>query len=181
MTSLPDLSAFIVPSARSEFLRRIETVSGTRYDRAEASRRLKGRLDAWEGAHLPSETGRSKHKVPLGATVLVESEEDDAELMILRVIASTRGDAQFTVSPNGAVFSTMSNGWTINKGRICVSGLSPLLDDAADLLNRIRNGSGGRMFFTEASIFMDASTRKGFLRVHSARTTRQSRHSEDHL
>lgn len=167
MASLSDLAAFAVPMARSEFMRRIEKIPASRYARAEAARRLESRLGAWTGTQVPGEPGRIKDKLPSGSSSSSELEADEAELVIVHALAATKGDAQFTVSPNGAVSSTISNGWTINKGRIYISGLSPVIDDAASLLNQLRDLAGGRMFFTREHSFIDAATRRAFLRITS--------------
>ncbi len=47
---------------------------------------------------------------------------------------STPGAAQFGVSPDGSVFTTDVNGHSLFSGRrIDVTGLSPLLDEVADI------------------------------------------------
>ena len=92
---------------------------------------------------------------------------DEAELIIARAIAITNGEAQFTVSPDGTTYATENNGHTREFIRVPVGGLSPLIDDASYILNQIRDRAGGRMFFTRASKFLDARSRRTFLTVIS--------------
>lgn len=158
--SLPTLNA-----ARNHFLRRVDTLPGNRVVREEATRRLRDRLALWQGAQISSGRGRFKNKIARGQEADCVVGADEAEILIVRAIAVTNGDSQFTMSPNGAVFSTDGNGWTINQERIYISGLSLLVDDAADILQQMRNSEGGRMFFTRDAKFINAPTKRAFLSV----------------
>jgi hypothetical protein len=62
-------------------------------------------------------------------------------------MTSTPGAAQFGVCPDGSVFTTDAIGWSLFSGRrVDVTGLSPLLDEAADIFNHRRRGIGGRFY-----------------------------------
>jgi hypothetical protein len=76
---------------------------------------------------------------------------DPIELLIVRAISmtmtSTPGAAQFGVCPDGSVFTTDAIGWSLFSGRrVDVTGLSPLLDEAADIFNHRRRGIGALRF-----------------------------------
>lgn len=162
---LQALRAFAPQFAGGEFLRRAaKTHSATAYARREAVRRLESRLTRWDGIE-PADM--SIHGVPApdwvaGSVIDV----DEAEMVIVRALSDARREeAQFTVKPNGAVFSTHNFGWTKGKVRIFVAGLSPLLDQAVGSFHRITGGRGGRILFTPDATFIDADLREVFLRT----------------
>lgn len=152
-----------VVTLREEMLRRVDRAAGTPQGQREAMERLEARLAAWYGAQMPNVGSRFKNKIARGRLAECTVGSDEAERIIVRVLAMTRGDAQFTVSPSGACFATENNGWTKDKERIYISGLSPLIDDAAYILNQMRRNTGGRMFFTRSDEFLDALSRRAFL------------------
>jgi hypothetical protein len=76
---------------------------------------------------------------------------DPVELVIVRAVAMTEGAAQFGVSPSGAISTAHGDGWTIHGPRTDVTRLSWFLDEAADILQQIRNGRGGRFGSTNAT------------------------------
>jgi hypothetical protein len=88
------------------------------------------------------------------------------DMMILRALSRTWGAAQFGCSPNGDVFTADTDGYSLYSGRRDdVTGISPLLDEAADIFNSLRRGRGGR-FYERDGCFFDADDRTTFLCVH---------------
>lgn len=152
-------------SLREQMLQRVSKMHGDLQSRDEATSRLEARLEAWQGAALPTDRTRFKSKIVSGKRALCIVSSDEAERIIVRALSVTSVDAQFTVSPNGACYATENNGWTIEKLRVYISGLSPLVDDASYILNQMRNGAGGRMFFSRSDQFSDARDRRAFLIV----------------
>lgn len=150
---------------RDDFLRRVSRVHGTTYARREATRRLEQRLSTWYGVELASGKSRFKNKVKSGVFADCRVGGDEAEKLIVRALSNTQPDCQFTVTPAGVAYATHNNGWTIKKSRVFVSGLSPLIDDAADILNQMRGKEGGRIFFTRDDMFITARSRLAFLTV----------------
>lgn len=150
---------------REEILQRLLRVSGSIDGRKEAETRLATRLQAWHGVELPSGNSRFKNKFARGSAVECEVGADEAELLIIRALGLTVGAVQLTVVPIGACFATLNNGWTMKHERVYISGLSPLIDDASYILNRMRDGEGGRMFFTADDHFIDARGRQPFLSI----------------
>lgn len=132
---------------------------------AVAVERLGHRLMTWHGSGIASAKSRFKNKVARGTEADCAVGADQAEILIVRALSLTRGECQFTVTPNGAVFASDGNGWTIDRERVFVSGLSPLIDDAADILRQMRGPNGGRMFFDREDSFLNAHGRRRFLRV----------------
>jgi hypothetical protein len=90
------------------------------------------------------------------------------ELVIVRAISMTHGAAQLGVSPNGAVFTTYVNGHSINRPRID-TGLSPLLEEGADIFNHRRGGPGGPFYERDGSFFM-ADGKTTFLHLDPQRS-----------
>jgi hypothetical protein len=134
--------------------------------RERAAAALTIRLVHWHGDFLPR-PGRFKNKIPKGFASLTTVRADPIELLIVRAIAmtSTPGAAQFGVSPDGSVFTTDVNGHSLFRGRrIDVTGLSPLLDEAADIFNHRRGGIGGR-FYERDGNFFKADGKKVFVQV----------------
>jgi hypothetical protein len=134
--------------------------------RERAAAALNVRLAQWHGDFLPSQ-GRFKNKIPRGFTNPTTVRTDPIELLIVRAIAmtSTPGAAQFGVSPDGSVFTTDVNGRSLFSGRrIDVTGLSPLLDEAANVFNHRRGGLGGR-FYERGGYFFKADGKQIFLEV----------------
>lgn len=66
----------------------------------------------------------------------------------------TTGAAQFGVSPDGSIFTAHGDGWTIRGPRVDVTRLSWLLDEAADILQDIRGGAGGRFYERNGRFFL---------------------------
>lgn len=165
MPSASGLPLTTLHAARDRFLRRIDVLPGSHYVRSEATRRLQSRLGTWQGTQLVLGTSRFKNKITRGISADCLVGADEAETLIVRALSITRGECQFTVALNGVVFATENNGHTIDKVRVYVSGLSPLIDDAAYILNQMRDGGGGRMFFTRESQFMNANDKRTFLTI----------------
>jgi hypothetical protein len=139
-------------------------VSAALRERAAAA--LIIRLAHWHGDFLPR-PGRFKNKIPKGFASPTTVRADPIELLIVRAIAMTSapGAAQFGVSPDGSVFTTDVNGHSLFSGRrVDVTGLSPLLDEAADIFNHRRGGIGGR-FYERDGNFFKADGKKVFLEV----------------
>ncbi len=134
--------------------------------RERAAMELTVRLAHWYGDFLPQQ-GRLKDKRPITRDSPAIIRADPAELLIVRAIAMTSipGAAQFGVSTDGSVFTTDALGWSLHSGRrYDVTGLSPLLDEAADIYNVRRGGIGGRFYERDGSFFM-ADGRTTFLEV----------------
>lgn len=121
--------------------------------RSRAVVELENRLQHWNGNYLPRPTRfKNKHGVSRGAHLVVPA--DPVELVIVRAVAMTTGAGQFGVSPNGAIFTAEDPGWTIHKRRVDVTRLSWLLDEAADILQQIRGGRGGRFYERDGRFFL---------------------------
>lgn len=163
---LSALEGLIQDGTRKDLLRRIEkTYSAPQFTRKEAARRLERRLGSWDWRNDAPVESRLKNKVARGVRAKRVVGCDEEERVIAHALAITHGDGQFTVLPNGAVCATQSNGWTKEKVRIFISGLSPLIDEAADIINQMTDGKGGRFFFTQDDTFIDAKDRLVFLSV----------------
>jgi hypothetical protein len=114
---------------------------------------LKGRLQHWNGDYLPRPSRfKNKKAIDRGHHLVVPA--DPVELVIVRAVAMTEGAAQFGVSPNGAIFTAEGDGWTIRGARVDVTRLSWLLDEAADILQQIRHGRGGRFYERDGRFFL---------------------------
>lgn len=136
---------------------------------ARALEMLDYRLARWDGENAPALRRRFKNKVPevvLAGALHVEA--DPAELLLVRAFALTTGAAQFGVTPQGAVFATDVDGYSRDPERRYLSGLSPLLDDAGDIVIYLKDGRGGRFFERDAGFFL-ADGRRTFMRVTSVR------------
>jgi hypothetical protein len=134
--------------------------------RKRAAMALTVRLAHWHGDFLPPQ-GRFKDKRPLSEESPALVRADPIELLIVRAIAMTSipGAAQFGVSTDRSVFTTDALGWSLHSGRrYDVTGLSPLLDEAADIFNFRRGGIGGRFYERDGSFFM-ADGKTTFLEV----------------
>lgn len=119
----------------------------------------------WTGSGIASASTRFKNKVARGSDAACFVGSDEAETLIVRALSVTEGECQFTVGVNGSVYASDANGWTIDKTRIFISGLSPLVDDAADILRQMRGPSGGRMFFDRDNAFLNGLNRHRFLTI----------------
>lgn len=162
------LEGFIQDAMRDEFLRRIEkTYSARPFTRRQAAHRLEQRLGSWSWRDDAPVESRFKRKLARGVQAECVVGSDEEERIIAHALAITAGDGQFTVTPGGAVYATQNNGWTKNKVRIFISGLCPLIDDAADIVDQMTRGKGGRFFLTKEDAFIDAKDRRIFLRISS--------------
>jgi hypothetical protein len=143
------------PDARSATVwERIESQSGVAdVLQSRAAFELKRRLQHWNGDYLPRPSRfKNKHGIDRGTHLVVRA--DPVELVIVRAVAMTRGAAQFGVSPNGAIFAAEGYGYTIRGPRVDVTRLSWLLDEAADILQEIRGGAGGRFYERNGRFFL---------------------------
>lgn len=165
MPSSEGLPLPMVSQLRTVFLDAARSYDADASTVAVATERLERRLQTWHGSGIASAKSRFKNKVARGAEADCVVGADQAETLIVRALSLTRGECQYTVTPNGAVFASEGNGWTIEGTRIYVSGLSPLIDDAADILRQMRGPNGGRMFFDRANSFLNANGRRRFLAV----------------
>jgi len=154
---------------RRQIMSRLGRLSDDRELCEAAAQRLESRLQSWRGSGIARASTRFKNKVAQGVDAICRVGADRAEILIVRALSITTGECQFTVSMNG-VFASDSNGWTIDKTRIYVSGLSPLIDDAADILRQMRGPQGGRMFFDREDSFLNARNRHRFLTVDDEAT-----------
>jgi len=109
----------------------------------EAARRLAERMA--EGDWLGDRYRRRRYPVPDGAGGAVEIECDDVELIIVRLLASTGPHGEFEVTRDGDVHTGVRHGYQYAEDRVCVSGLCPVLDAAADVLLARTGDQGGPM------------------------------------
>lgn len=77
---------------------------------------------------------------------------DLVELAVVRVLAQTYPYNQFSVTPAGDVFVGDQLGYHREAGRLYVTTLSPILDEAADLLLQRSIGEGGRLYIHRTEI-----------------------------
>jgi hypothetical protein len=71
---------------------------------------------------------------------------EGAELALVRILADTYPYNQFSVTPTGDVFVGQQHGYHRKSARLYVTRLSPILDEAADLLLARSLGEGGRLY-----------------------------------
>lgn len=128
------------------------------------------------GLSLPPRTRSRRDKWPIDPGPLVRTREaHPIDMMIVRALSRTWGAAQFGCSPNGDVFTADTDGYSLYSGRRDdVTGISPLLDEAADIFNSLRKGRGGR-FYERDGCFFDADNGAIFLKV----VVRESAEVED--
>lgn len=120
---------------------------------SRAAFELKNRLQHWNGDYLPRPSRfKNKHGIDRGTHLVVPA--DPIELVIVRAVSMTTGAAQFGVSPDGSIFTAHGDGWTIRGPRVDVTRLSWLLDEAADILQDIRRGRGGRFYERNGKFFL---------------------------
>lgn len=165
MVTYSGLNPVAAATWRDRLIRRVDAVAGTPLGRRQAAQRLESRLSTWYGVQLAPESPRFKKKVARGAIADCVVAADEAEQIIVRALAITSGDVQFTVIPKGSTYATENNGQTRDKIRVFISGLSPLVDDASYILNQMRDARGGRMFFLRNGQFINAKDRRPFLTV----------------
>ena len=65
---------------------------------------------------------------------------------MVQLLSRTAPENQFSVTPDGDVFAGNLLGYHYENDRVYVTTLSPILDDAADLLLARSGGAGGRMY-----------------------------------
>lgn len=138
-------------------------------DIRKARDRINRRLDSsWTGVWATPQH-RFKRVEPSGrlrgAPVL---DADPVELLIIRELAVTSPAAQFGVTPAGTIFTASTFGKSKEHERLYLSGLSPLLDTVAEILNEQRSGEGGR-FFESEGLILDAADDKAVIRLRSLR------------
>jgi hypothetical protein len=116
---------------------------------------LRSRLSRWWGHdRVPTDCFLGTSPKALNGTIVVPA--DPVELLIVRAISTSSEMAQFGVAPAGAVFTTDANEWTAQSRCVFVGGLSPVLDQATEVVNRGRPGTEGR-FFERGGRFLDAN------------------------
>jgi hypothetical protein len=140
---------------REEIVRRMALSPSSPALREQAADELMRRLRR-QACSLPPQT-RFKDYYPTGRAVpAFRREAHPIELLIVRAISRTSGAAQFGVTPQGKVFTTDTYGWSYHSGRReDVTGLSHLLDDAAELYLdwKIRERDGGRFYERDGRFF----------------------------
>lgn len=109
-----------------------------------AVQRLTERMDTAEW--IGDRYRRKSRPYPRDLGDATELECDTAELVVVRLLARTQPENQFSVTPYGDVFAGALNGYHYEFDRFYVSGLSPVLDAAADILLGRTGRQGGRMF-----------------------------------
>lgn len=133
---------------------------------AVAAKELERRLKR-TGLALPPRTRSRTDKWPRSRAVpVLRRETSPVEMMIVRAIARTWGAAQFGCSPNGAVFTADTDGYSMPSGRRnVITGLSPLLVEVSEIFNEWRrNGVGGR-FYERDGCFFDAHDGAVFVEI----------------
>ena len=170
---------------REEIVRRMARTPWSPAFRGRAADELLRRIRR-QKCSLPTQTC-FKDYYPTGRAVPVfKREAHPIELLIVRAISRTRGAAQFGVTPQGRVFTTDTYGSSYHSGRReDVTGLSHLLDDAAELYLdwKIRERDGGR-FYERDGRFFYADDGKVFLEAkldvdYPVRLEDQPRYTED--
>jgi hypothetical protein len=124
----------------------------TQEARDEAIRRLEERLTdgPWNGDRYMRRRRRFRPApIDLGHAPIFPC--DLAELIVVQLLGRTWPKLQFSVTPKGDVFAGDQLGYHSEISRIYVTALSPILDDAADVLLR-DGGVGGRLYVHGRSI-----------------------------
>ncbi|MDQ1246388.1 MAG: hypothetical protein QG597_756 [Actinomycetota bacterium] len=139
---------------------------------ADAAAELEYRLSD-QGLVLPPRTRSRMYKRPATrAPAVIKIEANPREMMIVRAVSRTYGAAQFGCSPDGSVFTADTDGYSYPGGdrRDSVTGLSPVLEEVADIFNSRwrRDGIGGR-FYERNGSFFDADDRAVFVEVKITR------------
>ncbi len=132
----------------------------------DAARQLERRLRR-TSLPLPPRTRSRRDKWPHDPEPYVPMRQaHPVDIMIARALSRTWGAAQFGCSPKGNVFTADTDGWSLPKEdrRDDVTGISPLLEEAADIFNSLRRGRGGR-FYERDGCFFDADDRSTFFCV----------------
>lgn len=127
---------------------------------------LERRLQLME-LSLPSRTRSRKDKWPDQCVdPMITRNVHPIDIMIVRALARTWGAVQFGCSPNGEVFTADTDGHSLGTiRRDDITGVSALLDEAADIFNtHKRHGRGGR-FYERGGCFFDADDGVIFLAV----------------
>lgn len=134
-----------------------------------AAKELEYRLKR-KGLELPPRTRSRADKWPRGrAGFVLRRKTNRTEVLIVRALARTSSAAQFLCTPRGEVYTADTDGWALPKEgrRDEVTGLSELLDEAAEVLRERRVGNpiqGGR-FYERDGCFFDADDGAIFLEV----------------
>jgi len=128
----------------------------------ELERRLK-RM----GLPLPPRTRSRRDKWPTGRAIpVLRREAHPVEMLVVRALSRTWGAAQFGSSPDGSVFTADTDGWSLPSGRRDnITGLSNLLDEAAEILNEWRRNDKGGRFYERDGAFFDAEDGAIFLEI----------------
>lgn len=115
---------------------------------AEAIRRLNDRTGSgdWQDDRYLRQTVGRFRDTPSELATPPQISCDIPELAVVQLLARTAPDNQFSVTPGGDVFAGYLSGHHYENDRFYVTALSPLLDDAADLLLARSGGAGGRMY-----------------------------------
>ena len=122
-------------SERSKMMERLRQMPiADRGVRLRAINELETRVQNWWGGDLPP---LSQHVVTPPNRHPVDLPADPAEVWIVRAISPTSRPAVFGVKKDGAVYTVDSTG----QYQMFVTGLSSLLDQAADLCRLNNNGS----------------------------------------
>lgn len=172
-----NLRAEIMQRMRSDYLGqevRLKVLDGEDLDEAVAvaAAELERRLSQ-RGLLLPPRTRSRAYKRPSDRAIsVIKVEANPREMMIVRAVARTWGAAQFGCSPDGSVFTADTDGysWPDGNRRNPVTGLSPVLDEVADIFNSRwrRDGIGGR-FYERNGSFFDADDGAVFVEVKITR------------
>lgn len=115
---------------------------------AEAVRRLNDRTGAgdWQDDRYLRQTLGRFRDTPSELATPPQLSCDIPELAVVQLLSRTAPENQFSVTPDGDVFAGHLLGYHYENDRFYVTALSPILDDAADLLLARSGGAGGRMY-----------------------------------
>lgn len=116
---------------------------------------------------LPPRTRSRRDKWPTGRAIpVLRREAHPVEILVVRALSRTWGAAQFGCSPDGSVFTADTDGWSLPSGhRNNVTGLTNLLDEAAEILNEWRRDDRGGRFYERDGAFFDAEDGAIFLEI----------------
>ena len=101
---------------------------------------LRRRVERWRRPPGPS---------LVGAPVL---DADEIERAIVKILADTAGQGQFSSTPRGSMFTHELKGYSREADRTYLDGLSDILDTSAGVIERHRGGRGGRVYITDRHV-----------------------------
>jgi hypothetical protein len=148
-----------IPAERSKMIRRLRENPSPDPDlRQRAEIELAQRLKDWWGNELPRPTSFGDAPAVNGPAC---PPDVSAELLIVRAISAQSNPAAFGVTSDGAVYTTDTPRWSDTAHAVFVTGLSPVLDEIADIFRHLTAGEGGRFYEQNGSFFDQRPTTNG--------------------